>query len=465
MTSALRLLVAVLVCCTGAAGAAEIAVGNEPDALRKAVETAAPGDILRLGNARYDGPIVIDRPLTLIGDRDSRIVGNGEGTVISVQSDDVTLKGLYITGSGRRLDRLDSGIALAKGTRRARVEGNRIVMNLIGVDVQGAIDATVSGNTIVGRTDLHRAEMGSGIYVWNAPGLLVEYNDIRRGRDGIFVSTSMQARYRFNRMQELRFAFHSMYANDIVLEYNVSRGNMLGFAFMFSRNVTATDNLSMGDATHGLFLNSVNTSSLIHNEVRDGGEKCLFIYGATRNRIEGNRLEGCDIGIHLTGGAAENVLTGNAVIGNRTQVKYVGTRWLEWSGTASDSSPEPNGEAARMGRKGKVSDGSPERDEKTQTPLGNFWSDHVAFDIDGDGVADSPYRPNDTVDVLTWSQPMTRLLLGAPAVQLIRWAQSRFPGLLPGGVIDSHPLMSPEGAGPRPLDTPMTVGFVPAGEN
>ncbi|WP_370675981.1 nitrous oxide reductase family maturation protein NosD [Pleomorphomonas sp. PLEO] len=440
MTSALRLLVAVFLSCSGTAGAAEIAVGNGPDALRKAIEAAAPGDVLRLGETRYDGSIVIDKPLTLVGGRDSQIIGSGEGTVISVQADDVTVKDLYITGSGRRLDKLDSGVALAKGTRRARVEGNRIVMNLIGVDVQGAIDATVSGNTIVGRTDLHRAEMGSGIYVWNAPGLVVEHNDIRRGRDGIFVTTSMHARYRFNRMRELRFAFHSMYANDIVLEHNVSRGNTLGFAFMFSRNVTATDNLSEGDATHGLFLNSVNDSRLIHNEVRDGGEKCLFVYGATRNRFEGNRLEGCGIGVHLTGGAAENVFTGNAVIGNRTQVKYVGTRWLEWSGV-------------------------PEAAENTKVPLGNFWSDHVAFDIDGDGMADSPYRPNDTVDLLTWSQPMTRLLLGAPAVQLIRWAQSRFPGLLPGGVVDSHPLMSPEGTGPRPLDTPATVGFIPAEEN
>jgi len=48
---------------------------------------------------------------------------------------------------------------------------------------------------------------------------------------------------------------------------------------------------------------------------------------------------------------------------------------------------------------------------------------------------------------MTWSQPTSRLLLGSPAVQMIRWAQSRFPGLLPGGVIDTHPLMSPAGAG------------------
>jgi nitrous oxidase accessory protein len=28
-------------------------------------------------------------------------------------------------------------------------------------------------------------------------------------------------------------------------------------------------------------------------------------------------------------------------------------------------------------------------------------------------------------------------------VQVIRWAQAQFPALLPGGVVDSRPLMSP----------------------
>ena len=35
------------------------------------------------------------------------------------------------------------------------------------------------------------------------------------------------------------------------------------------------------------------------------------------------------------------------------------------------------------------------------------------------------------------------LLLNSPAVQVIRWAQSRFPAILPGGVVDSHPLIAP----------------------
>jgi nitrous oxidase accessory protein len=33
--------------------------------------------------------------------------------------------------------------------------------------------------------------------------------------------------------------------------------------------------------------------------------------------------------------------------------------------------------------------------------------------------------------------------LDSPAARVVRWAQSQFPAIHPGGVIDSAPLMSP----------------------
>jgi nitrous oxidase accessory protein len=42
-----------------------------------------------------------------------------------------------------------------------------------------------------------------------------------------------------------------------------------------------------------------------------------------------------------------------------------------------------------------------------------------------------------------WIAPQAKVLTSSPAVQIIRWAQSQFPALLPGGVIDSHPLITP----------------------
>lgn len=178
---------------------------------------------------------------------------------------------------------------------------------------------------------------------------------------------------------------------------------------MFSDRVKALDNLSLNDRDHGLMLNYANSSDLRGNLVRGGAEKCTFIYNAHRNLIVGNRFEGCDIGIHFTAGSERNALTRNAFIGNRTQVKYVGTTDVEWSFEG----------------------------------VGNYWSDHSAFDLDGDGIADSAFRPNDMMDHILWSQPAAGLLVGSPVVQLIRWSQSSFPAILPGGVLDSHPLMEP----------------------
>ena len=74
---------------------------------------------------------------------------------------------------------------------------------------------------------------------------------------------------------------------------------------------------------------------------------------------------------------------------------------------------------------------------------GNYWSDNPAFDLNGDGIADTAYRPNDVIDQVIWRAPAAKLLLNSPAVQVVRWAQSAFPAIHPGGVLDSAPLMRP----------------------
>ena len=64
----------------------------------------------------------------------------------------------------------------------------------------------------------------------------------------------------------------------------------------------------------------------------------------------------------------------------------------------------------------------------------------------GDGIADTAYRPNDLIDRVLWTAPQAKVLINSPAVQVIRWAQAQFPALLPGGVVDSRPLIAPPAA-------------------
>ncbi len=389
--------------------AEEIVVGGQAGALIDALEIAQAGDTLRLSQgAVYEGAIEIGIPLTVIGNG-ATIDGQESGSVITVAAPDVTLTGLTVIGSGSGNDGLDAGITLTKKARGALIENNHVLGNLVGIDIHGAHDALVTHNTIVGRLDQRMNDRGNGIYVWNAPGSRVIGNDIRYGRDGVFVNTSRNNEFIGNRFRDLRFAVHYMYANDSVVANNISAGNHLGYAIMYSDRVRIEGNISLNDRDHGIMMNYTNKGEVVNNTIRNGGDKCVFIYNAHRNTFQGNLFEGCRIGIHFTAGSEHNEIFGNAFVANRTQVKYVGSTWVEWS----------------------------------RDGLGNYWSDHAAFDLDSDGIADSAYRPNDVMDQVLWSQPAAKSLLGSPAVQLIRWSQSAFPALLPGGVIDSAPLMAP----------------------
>ena len=397
--------VSVLSSTGAAAGMLEVEPGG--DNLRLAIVGAAAGDVVRLRPGVHNGPVTIERPLVLEGASDAVVKGDGRSSVVTVNAPDVVVRGLKITGSGASLAEEHSGIFVTRAGHRVRIEDNRLEENLIGVFLKGPHDALVRNNVIVGRSDLRINERGNGVQIWNSPGSVVEGNRIRQGRDGIFVTTSKRNVFRNNRFEELRFAIHYMYTNHSEVSGNVSTGNHIGYALMYSSRLTVRGNLSDGDRDHGILLNYGNSSEIADNAVRGGTHKCVFIYNANKNRFLRNRFEGCDIGIHFTAGSERNVVAENAFVANRTQVKYVGTRRIEWSAE---------------GR-------------------GNYWSDNTTFDLDGDGIADRPYRPNDLIDQVVWRHPLAKLLLNSPAVQILRWAQSEFPALHPGGVTDSAPLM------------------------
>lgn len=389
--------------------AKEILVTPGQGVLQEAINSAIHGDTLILTKGIYTGSININRSLTLLGTKSSVIDGENSGHVIKVSAPDVLIKGVTIQNSGNELTSEDSAVFITDNGDRARIEFNYLKNNLIGVYLKGPESAIVSDNVIVGSQHHRMNDRGNGVYLWNTPGSVIKNNDIRFGRDGIFVNVSRNNIFHANRFRDLRFAIHYMYTHDSEISNNISINNHVGFALMFSDRIIARGNQSIGDHERGLFFNFANYSIIEGNRVSGGVKKCVFIYNANFNSINNNSFEDCQIGVHFTAGSERNEIFSNAFINNRTQVKYVGTRHIEWS------------------KNGK----------------GNYWSDNTSFDIDANGIADQPYRPNDLVDQIVWRHPMAKLLLNSPSVKILKWAQSEFPGLHPGGVTDSVPLMKP----------------------
>jgi nitrous oxidase accessory protein len=403
-----------LLCCLSilafATDAREWQVPPGKGTLQSAIDAAREGDSLLLGAGTYSGSVDVHRSLVLSGSEDGASIVDGEGSshVIRVSASDVTIERLNIRHSGEVAEDEDSGIFVTADADRALIQGNHLQDNLIGVYLKGPQDAIVRNNLIIG-SQFHRMnDRGNGVYLWDTPGSVIRDNVIRYGRDGIFVNGSRDNVFSGNHMSDLRFAVHYMYANDSEVSNNISVNNRSGFAIMFSDRIIARNNYSSGDIERGLFFNAANYSEISGNRVV-GSEKCVFIYNANYNQISSNSFEQCEIGIHFTAGSEKNEIYANAFIDNRTQVKYVGTRYIEWS-----------------------KDGQ-----------GNYWSDNAAFDIDNDGIADQIYKPNDLVDQIVWRHPLAKLLLNSPSMQLLKWVQAEFPALHPGGVTDSKPLMVP----------------------
>ncbi|MFH1345051.1 MAG: nitrous oxide reductase family maturation protein NosD [Pseudomonadota bacterium] len=415
------------------------AVPGQP--LQAVLDRALDGDVVELAPGEYKGAIRIERRLVLSGRPGAVLDGGGTGNVVTVTAPDVIIRGITIQGSGRDLDKMDSGVFLEKTAQRALVENNRFEGNLYGVYVHGATGSRVQRNIIEGMQGGRLNERGNGVSVWNAPDVTIAENTFRYGRDGIFTISSRKDRFIDNRFEQVRFAVHYMYTNDSEVSGNISVGNHVGYAIMFSNRLIIRNNISDRDRDYGMLFNYANYAQIEGNWVnggsldniagssdegpveergmlpeskpepglRSGPGKCVFIYNTNHNKFRNNWFERCGIGVHFTAGSEGNEITGNAFVGNRNQVKYVGTRDLDWS---------------KGGR-------------------GNYWSDNPAFDLNGDGIADTAYRPNDLIDRVLWTAPSAKVLINSPAVQVLRWAQAQFPALYPGGVVDSRPLIAP----------------------
>ena len=387
--------------------AAVIQIGAGAD-LQAAIDQAQDGDTLRLAAGTYTGKIIINKPLTLEGSdkRDAIIQGDRTGRTISVMAPNVTIKHITVTKSGMSLPNMDAGIFLDKAADAAHIVENNILDNSVGVYLWGAPNAVVERNTIIGNQELRENERGNGVTVWNAPNSKVIYNDISHGRDGIFSNASNFNTFSHNHFHDLRYGVHYMYTNDSQIEGNIVSNSKIGYAIMFSTNIKLRNNVSYNNIDQGIMLNYTNESIIVGNAV-EKSPKCVYLYNANNNQFTNNHFEGCEMGIHFSGAAEGNTIRENAFVNNHIQIKYVGTRFMDWA------------------------DGG----------KGNYWSDNSAFDLDGDGIADTAYKPNNITDQILWRAPSARLLMNSPAVSIVKWAQKEFPAIMPGGMTDSRPLM------------------------
>jgi nitrous oxidase accessory protein len=375
--------------------------------ISEAILHAAAGDTILVAHGRYPSHLIITKPLHLKGLDQPVLDGGNIGDVIRIKSPDVIIEGFIISNSGANLTEQNAGIYLEPGSDRAIIRDNTINYTLFGLWIEKVKDIQVVGNNITGMRNLSSAQRGNGIQLYNSSGAQILDNHISFTRDGIYVDISDHALFRGNRLHHLRYGTHYMNSHHNVWENNETYLNRGGLALMEVRNQTVRNNRAWGNSDHGLMLRTIQDSVIENNVVADNG-RGFFIYDAEYNVLHNNLVIANRVGVHLWAGSIHNDVEGNDLINNREQIKYVATK-----------------------------------DEYWGTKTGNYWSNYVGWDRNGDGIGDVPYEANDMVDHLTWKYPAVKLLLNSPAVQTLRLVARQFPLLRATSIIDQHPNMVP----------------------
>lgn len=425
----MRILLKYIICLFGfslinSTYAAVISISPEQD-LQQQLDLANDGDHLILEPGLYQGNFVINKTLELSGQQGVILDAQSQGHALEIKAPNTVVHDLRIQNWGQNLTKLNAGIFINKAANHSQVNNNSLSGDSFGIWVDATPNIKILDNKIEGNETVRSPDRGNGIHLFNVSGALVKDNEVWHTRDGIYIETSNGNELNGNYLHDLRYGIHYMYSYHNTVTKNHTKNTRTGYALMQSKFLTVTHNRSENDVNYGILMNFI-TKSTIQDNVITGVQnlrntqmkhskqaykpegKALFIYNSLYNTIHGNVVADSDLGIHLTAGSEDNTFAGNAFVNNNTQVKYVSNRKQDWSFDKQ----------------------------------GNYWSDYLGWDMNGDGKGDVAYEPNDGVDRLLWKFPTAKLLFNSPAIEILRWVQRQFPVLKSPGIIDSYPLMS-----------------------
>lgn len=380
--------------------------------LAAAVAAAPTGATITIRAGTYREPtVMVERPLTIVGDSGAVLDGEGAHAIVIVHADHVTIRGLDFinTGISYREDRAALRVADASN---CHIDHNRFDQTFFAIYLARATDCVVADNVISGRPG-REAATGNGIHMWSSRNVLVSGNRISGHRDGIYLEFTRHANVRDNVSEfNARYGMHFMYSDSSVYTGNTFRANGGGVAVMYTKVVTMTHNLftsNHGPASYGLLLKEIHDAHLVGNRFR-GNTVGLLADGADRMVATGNRFEDNGWAVRMLASTVDGRFEGNVFRRNSFDVAVNGV------GTSTIFT-------------------------------GNWWDSYHGWDLDHDGIGDIPYHPVRLFALLVEHAQPVLLLQRSLFVSLLDAAERALPVLTPTGVLDSRPLMhDPDGS-------------------
>ncbi len=373
--------------------------------IQDAIDNAKEGSIIKLKAGVYEGNVIINKPLTLIGVEEGVIIdGLGVGSVITIQSSYVTLKNLTITNSGDRPDLLDAGVQLSgnltdgKPVSQCEISHCTITNSLLGINMEIVTNSLIHDNFITSKNyDL--GLRGDGVRLWYANDNIIRKNHLYKSRDMV-VWYSHGNLIEENLGEYGRYSLHFMYAGKNIVRNNVYQYNSVGIFFMYSNDTIATGNLiksSIGATGMGIGFKDASNFTVENNTILYNSQGMYIDRSPfepdTHNWIRNNKIMYNAEAMHFHSLCENNIVSENTIMGNIDDI-------------VNDS-----------------------RSEKEFNNLftKNYWDSYEGFDKDNDGFGDNTYKVYQYADKLWTYNPSVKFFYGSPVMTLLNFLSKLAP--------------------------------------
>jgi nitrous oxidase accessory protein len=374
--------------------------------MSRAVDLVRPGGVIVVEPGTHAARnVIVAKPMTIIGRGSATLDAGGDGEVLKITSDDVTVENVRFTGTGVSYTQ-DRAAVRITGAKNCRILNNTFDHVLYGVYLAKVTKCRIEGNVLraSGKTE---ATSGNGIHLWTSREITIADNRVSGFRDGIYFEFVHDTEVVKNVSEgNLRYGLHFMYSDDCEYVTNVFRRNGAGVAVMYTKRVHMVGNRfenNWGSSAYGLLLKEI-ADSRIEKNIFTENTTGLYADGADRIRATGNKFVRNGWGVKVGGSTLDGLFTGNDFIDNTFDV------------TTNSQAPSTKF-------------------------VGNYWSTYSGYDLDRDGTGDVPHAPVRLFAVIVERSPQAVVLMRSVLVGLLDAAERAMPALTPQLFVDSRPSM------------------------
>ncbi|ELY47858.1 NosD domain-containing protein [Natronorubrum bangense] len=399
-------------------------VGEDTDTVQAAIDDAPANTTVVVPEGTYEEQLEIDKPLTLVGDGDVVLRGDGNGTVVTVTDERVALQNLELTGVGnvtRSGDEIpvevddeewdaaflqhyagtDAGIA-AYDADELLVQDVDIDTPASGIIAYQSDDLAIRNVTVEGHDD--PTDGLAGMLIFQSPGV-IENSTVHGSQNGIYLYRSPSTVTRSNTAVGNRLGIHLMHTDDILIADNdLQHQQHTGIYIMTGPERNAVVGNTVEGTEYGITTGGSDT--YVAANIVERSDIGLRI-DTTGSIYEDNVIAGNDVGTDVAAVLPTNRVVGNDFVGND---EHATTTWGPlriW----------------------------------THDGAGNYWQGGATV---ADGAhADQSYTPTNALDKRLHLTDGTPTLARAPALQALAGLEGSVPGMRTGSIVDQAPLCEP----------------------